>query len=376
MLANANRIRFHLSFVPYGSVLNPEPRMIAVDVGNRLCPGIIDHHQPGEESECAASLVVRYPQFVLEHLKDVAVEDVTLITHIAPDLDAVTSAFLCQLLLTAGKLPPFAAGVAAYVRDVDRGICFRYPGEIVTVSGIFSGICELIRRQSEREGLDNDGEYRLRMEQGFSLWEFVLGKLDETTDLHRSSVFSGSHPFGEAHELILHDHESYAEDLRHAREMEFTLLSKYGAAAAKVDALVALNPRSVLFRSWARGDSVHSPRGRGYTLLLVNYDHKRYVISVDPQSPYTLKGLGDLLEAAETEKRRQLGCERRGEPRPGYLSPDPWYDGRNPLHNYTIVDTPRNGTVLTQEEILALVAEYCAGFERNRAPRKSRIGEG
>ena len=75
------------------------------------------------------------------------------------------------------------------------------------------------------------------------------------------------------------------------------------------------------------------------------------MISVEPQSPYYLKGLGDRLEEMEVEKSKQLDMENQGDPRPGYASSDPWYDGRNPLHNYTIVDTPRGGTVLTWEEI-------------------------
>jgi len=32
-------------------------------------------------------------------------------------------------------------------------------------------------------------------------------------------------------------------------------------------------------------------------------------------------------------------------------APDPWYDGRAPLHRFTIVDTPHGGTVLTPPEV-------------------------
>jgi len=71
-----------------------------------------------------------------------------------------------------------------------------------------------------------------------------------------------------------------------------------------------------------------------------------------------LKGLGDLLEKAEQEKRKALGSEIQGENRPGYNSPDPWYDGRSPLHNYTIIDSPRMGTVLQMIEIQKIVSDY------------------
>jgi hypothetical protein len=93
-------------------------------------------------------------------------------------------------------------------------------------------------------------------------------------------------------------------------------------------------------------------------MLLTNYNHTRYILSVDPLAGVTLKGLGAELERAETEKRRQLGQQRPITPkRPGYANSDPWYDGRSPLLNYMVVDTPRGGTVLTAQEIRAIVED-------------------
>ncbi len=120
---------------------------------------------------------------------------------------------------------------------------------------------------------------------------------------------------------------------------------------------------SLLFKSWARADNLHSPGEKGFVMLVVNYNHERTTISVDPQTPFFLKGLGDLLEESEARKREESGRERQGEPRPGYAGPDPWYDGRNPLHNFTIIDTPRGGTVLTWEEIVAIVNKYQDKFQ-------------
>ena len=79
----------------------------------------------------------------------------------------------------------------------------------------------------------------------------------------------------------------------------------------------------------------------------------RIVISVDPEANLSLKGLGEALERTETQKRAALGRPRHGAfPRPGYRSSDPSYDGRNPIHDYTIVYSPRNGTIMTFEEVL------------------------
>ena len=78
-----------------------------------------------------------------------------------------------------------------------------------------------------------------------------------------------------------------------------------------------------------------------------------------PNSGVTLHGLGEMLDQAEAERRRQIfGIDDRvtdpstGDPkvpRPGYGNADPWYDGR--AQGYTIVDAPRGGTMLTADEI-------------------------
>jgi len=81
----------------------------------------------------------------------------------------------------------------------------------------------------------------------------------------------------------------------------------------------------------------------------------RPIISVDPESRFSLRGLGRLLELRETEARRVAGSPRVGPPRPGYDNPDPWFDGRS--FDYTIVDAPRWGTVLPPETIRAAVLD-------------------
>jgi len=130
-----NSIKYRVSFVPYGSILAPETGKLALDVGNHLLPGVIDHHQPGAEEECATSLVLGYPHFVLDHLKGAPIEEITIITHVSPDLDAVTAAFFAHSLLTNGHPPPFSEAIAEYVPDVDRGICLK--GLMISSKSLF-----------------------------------------------------------------------------------------------------------------------------------------------------------------------------------------------------------------------------------------------
>ncbi|MBF0531329.1 MAG: hypothetical protein HQK55_19075 [Deltaproteobacteria bacterium] len=355
---STGQILFKLHFVPPGTVLVPALGRIGVDVGNLLGYGVLDHHQMESEDECAASLVMRYPHYVVDHLKGLPVEDITLVTHIRPDLDAVTAAFFCHCLLVEGHLPQFSQKIADYVRDVDRGVCFRQAGTINTVYGIYTGLSELASIESRELGLSEDALCRLQMECGFSLWRYALSRINNNTDLHSSEIFNGPHSFREAQDLITGDYPVYIDDLHQAEMKQFIIPRKDGHGAGIVDGLLAVNPHSLLFKSWARSDNLHACLGGGFTLLATNRNHERYVISINPESPYTLKGLGILLEDAETEKRQRLGKMRTGSVRPGYKGPDPWYDGRSPLHNFSIVDTPHGGTVLTWEEIVSLLHRF------------------
>ena len=56
--------RFHHSFVPWGFPLEPREGVVAVDVGNKAVPGVIDHHQADVAYGCAASLIVRDPELL------------------------------------------------------------------------------------------------------------------------------------------------------------------------------------------------------------------------------------------------------------------------------------------------------------------------
>jgi hypothetical protein len=129
--------------------------------------------------------------------------------------------------------------------------------------------------------------------------------------------------------------------------------------------------RCQFFKDWARTDAAHSPNGKGFAALCVFHSEgpgqeRRCILSVTPDSGATLRGLGALLDGAEADRRRQVfGMDDRvtdpatGQPKPprsGYSNSDPWYDGRG--HAYTIVDSPRDGTLLTAEQIEELFLSF------------------
>ena len=114
-----------------------------------------------------------------------------------------------------------------------------------------------------------------------------------------------------------------------------------------------------------------APGGEGILALSVFMtetprDPRRCILSVTPDSGASLRGLAGLLDEAESERRRQVYGEddrvidpatgSRKPPRAGYDNADPWYDGR--AHGFTIVDSPRSGTLLTADEIEQIFVKF------------------
>ena len=341
-----------MSFVAAGASLTPTPGRIVFDTGNRLCNGIIDHHQAGAGFECSTSLVIRRPELVVDHVGNLPLEDIEFVTHRHPDLDAVTAIFCAWYMLSHSKLPPHAESLAQYLIDIDQGICLRFPDHFITVYSLFIEMT----RQLERSGTDNADIQRIVS--GFELWNYVFERMVHDTNLHRSDLFAPPHPFTEAQQSIIDDKQRYRIDRQRGHVTKFWLPRKDDRPPEPVDGMTIADPESMLFKSWARLDPDTPSGQRGFTLLAVNSGHRRYIISVDPLKSFCLKGLGDMLETAETRKRLDIGRERKGLPRKGYKGPDPWYDGRNELHQSTIIDTPYGGTVLTWSEIKTLIVKF------------------
>jgi hypothetical protein len=154
---------------------------------------------------------------------------------------------------------------------------------------------------------------------------------------------------------VEHDYRRYLTDLMAGRVGTLAIPAQDGSGLRTVSLLTVRDPASALFKVWARQDRRHAPDGHGFVMTSVQYGDSRFVVSVDPTAGVWLKGLGAALDRAETVQRAALGLERTGPVRPGYDNSDPWYDGRSPIHNYTIIDAPRGGTVLTAAEVAALV---------------------
>jgi class 3 adenylate cyclase len=343
-------------FVGHGEVVEPQLGVIALEVGSKVVPGIIDHHQGEVEKECTASLIYRYPHLVLDHKGIEDIRNVKIVLHEHPDFDSIVAVYFIQHLVEKGVLPTGARELSEYTKLVDSSMLPKTERPWNTPYGILQGIFEKNRRYCKRKGLSKEVRDLYSVRRGLYLMEYLCLRIAEGFTLNHPNLFEEDYPFEQERKLIREDYTLYLKDLKKAKKSAITLPLSDGNGEKEVDMIAIKDPQSILFRDWARGDFKHSRKGEGFALIMTSYHNKRYIISVDPTSGVTLKGLGASLELAETEKRKQLGKERPIEPqRPGYDNSDPWYDGRAPLFNYTIVDTPRGGTVLTAKEIREIV---------------------
>jgi hypothetical protein len=354
-------IRFQPLFAGHGEMHQAQPNTLVLDMGNQLVPGVIDHHQDSGAGvhDCTATLIVAHPELILTHLRDVPIEQVTVVLHRNPDFDAIAATYLAQELLVTGELPPGAAALADYALQVDSATLPISDHPEGTPYGILAGVGRVVDLDPPAGETPDDRFYRRDvavLDRGMKLMRYLTACAAEGHSLYSPALFARPHPFAAEAQAVRDDYAHYLADLAAGEIGTLALPAQDGSGLQPVSLLTVRDPASALFKVWARQDRQHAPDGRGFVLTSVQYADHRFVVSVDPTAGVWLKGLGAALDRAETAKRAMLGQERTGPVRPGYDNSDPWYDGRSPIHNYTIIDAPRAGTVLTAAEVAALVA--------------------
>jgi len=328
-------------FVPYGSVLEPRPGMLVLDVGMKTVAGVIDHHHPEAEAECAASLVIKYPNLVLDH---VGPEEsrLKIITHRLPDFDALSSSFLALKLLETRRLDASMEKIGAYARLADSA---SLPGNIDLAATPYSILRALFAGAKMSEPEINVS----RAAEGLKLMRFLYAKAEEGYEIvENRALYSGIERYERAMRKVENDYFHYLDDLARSRRSLVNLPLSSGSGRRTVHGLIVRNPTSFLLKEWARRDVREPSLGSGISFLMTNYWDERFILGVDPQKGVNLRGLGPLLNNLEAEKR-----EAQGRP-----FPLRWYEGNCPFFNYRIIDSPRDGTALSREDILAAVLEF------------------
>ncbi len=388
-------------------IVYSKPGSIFIDVGNALKPGIIDHHHfikglniNGTSYGCTAGLITLCKGFIDDSIDRESGSSIKLITHVNPDLDAFASAYLLMEYINKGSFPEHYEMLIKYVEAVDEGRMAINPDNIRTLFAACCFIDKVVEKQLEQDPeynaiIEHSKRYKYRqvkiLERGIKLVEYAMIRLsmleDKVRTLDNPSLFWVDSPFNEEFELVRTDYDKYMEDKLNSScipgRMRLPLKNTKGEVLREADALFwKREPKCELHKYWARWDS-EAPDKRGYEFTFIpvpvpgeseftmpsGYRQKLYraVISVNPNSDLCLYGLGALLEAAELEKEsalfgEELFSKRKPGKRQGYenepwvTNQDPWYDGKQ--KDYTIVDAPSSGSLLTIEEIEKVAVDY------------------
>lgn len=336
-------------FVPYGSRLEAEKDTFVLDVGMRTVPGIIDHHHKDAEPECTASLITKHPALVLNHIdREKIAREIDqpyvlhIITHHRPDFDAVSSIFLVLKLIETGRIDAEMEKIAKYTKMVDSASLPKDWDLPSTPYAILRALFLKIRRRNEAANFE-------RVKCGLRFMNFIYEKSKEGHEIfHNKSLFSGIDRYEQAVSKAENDYFSYLHDLEYSQNLELALPLISGRGKKMADGLIVRNPRSYLFKDWARRDVIHSPLKKGFSFLMTNFANTRFILGVDPEMGIHLKGLGDLLNQKEEERRK-----REGRP-----FTQRWYDGNCPLFNFRIIDSPQDISSLSHQEIVDTILNF------------------
>ena len=371
-------------FIPQGAVVNIEnekfifksffqskesiqewnrTNTLIFDTGNHLGDGIIDHHQPGTEDLCVTSLVALFPEKYLGHI-DKNLEEINIITHFFPDFDAIGSTYLAIKWLENRQMLENANIISDYINEVDSGkltLDINFPlspaSMILAISDIISNNSEIPFPEKHKTILDRSYKFLDKIFEIFKVksnpWsvDFLEGLTDFDVEV------------GNIHK----DVEDYKLDLQKSQFLTLKLVNNKTNVLENVDFIATDKPKSFLWKYWVRGDRLNSPLKNGFIFTCAFFDtfknqnRNRAIIATDPNTPYALKGLGILIERLEIEKLLEIGETEENltnNSRPGFHRADPWYDGRAPVHNYTIIDAPRAGSVLSNDDIIDIIGRY------------------
>jgi hypothetical protein len=365
-------VDWQYEFFGHGRVLSPRLDTVALDIGNRLEPGVLDQHQDGSLAPSTAMLVWEKPELVYDHLMapwlrraddGVSLEGKTwlpvITTHQVPDFDGVVSALLVQEIVQHGMLPDWAESLAGFAAAVDQGrwtFSADEPNRCNSVALAFYAI--------DKEVLDRHVTDEERMKLGMELVRSEVKHLEAKKDRLKVKDWYGKQCGGwtsaseDARKIAaaLPDdvrvfEKEKASGLFEERTVKLPVIGTSTRKTMEVKALIAKKmSKSRLLKYWVRGS--------GFPMLIcpINPDNSRVIVSLDPnyrdegRRP-SLEELGYALELLECKVRKETNTETRsGMPRFEYaINDDPWYDGRG--HEFGIVDSPRKGTKIPYEEI-------------------------
>lgn len=372
-------------FIPQGQSYIPAANKceIVLDVGGINEGLVFDHHFPGSPNECAAMLVYNN-RLRLDPLK--IEKNVTIVIHKDPDFDCSCAAWLVTNYLQNGDFPSGSEWVVNYASIVDFGnLTVRKEYYLVPASVMYA----FYKSADENNNLNTIGQRNeWILKKAFELMDWCTQNLAkniqvENDDKRIYDLMFRAKIFEKENQFLKEDRKKYETELANnnivTKIQDFHLFNKFTLKPESVAALMyTIPPSSSLTKYWARND--------GYLLTIIpipcdnrwddaiwkpndfSANPNRVIISIPPETSYTLKPLAKQLERAECEIEKRILGDRveikrtRTVKRIGYenekwvTNNDPWYDGS--AHNYSIVDSPSSLSFLSTQRIISIAMNH------------------
>jgi hypothetical protein len=282
------------------------------------------------------------------------------VTHFIPDLDALGSVYFTLKYLRNEAFTFLDQQVADYINMVDMGKLSLDPEKPIGIASLWlhhTNIKDYSAAYTQEFNQD-------LLAKGLLFMEGVFKVIETDENPYTNEGFEQILAFEEPIKDILNDASNYRLDVENSITGIIEMYNSDTRGMDEVEVIISRDARSFLWKYMVRGDRNNSLFGNGFKLTCLHVTGKRgAIISVDPNYPYDLKGLGVYLDTLEiTQLLNSEGIEEiingvDGGPRSGFHRNNPWYDGRG-THNFTIIDVPRGGTMLSETQINDAIFAY------------------
>lgn len=295
-------------------------------------PGELWVQTAAEHGDCRAVALL-----VLDHgpgaLRRGSAEVTTIVVGADPTFDDLLAAAIVQRQISNRPVESFRqfAKYSALVREGRRPA--KVPIE-ESIEGLF-----LLMRTEAGNSLDEPNAGRKFSADWGRMFKRIEVTAESGVDPFQSSPFANDPEFASERTHLLEDQKKYGYDVLSGKRY----VARIPDGPPQCGVLLLRDPKSVLFRYWAREDP-EAPGGHGHLLLMVNWGQGDWVLSTDPASRVSLRPLYERLQAAE--------------PRPiDGRAPGAWYDGA--AFRNTLIAAPRGGTMMTEKMVLRTVSKWC-----------------
>ncbi|MCS6904548.1 MAG: hypothetical protein RML72_04430 [Bacteroidia bacterium] len=337
----------------------PISQTAIIGASNRLGIVEFDPSKQGINTPCLTALVAYQYQKFFEYLQG-DLEEITLVTNNRPEFDTIIACYLVYFYKKNGCLPKNVDVLADYVYDVVTGKVAVDIENPQTLHIYILGIRYVLLEERLPEKAKNIAYF----ERCFLLLDQLILRLEAGISPRSTEFLEDIQFFEHTREFILRDSENYKQDLKNSRRSIVWLENKNTGRLHQVDILATEDPKSILWKHWTRGSRIETKTQEGILatceFYTTNNGRTRAIIRTDAQSPYWLRGLSILLDYYEIQKLLETYSQEAllEEPiKQGYCRSTPWLDGRE-KNDFTIVESPRPGSVLSVNEIWSCIRKY------------------